>query len=141
MLFKSGYRLYLHVKEYSIFKIWYNYSGWFTISFFQDSELALRATIYDSCIARYEVCRLIVSQRDNQVFPQLIYYVTFFREAPFCFPTANCVSWNVKLIYNIDDDTCTMMLARELIHIGKDTSFGSGRYRMVYSRKKMEIKR
>ena len=32
---------------------------------------------------------------------------------------------------DIDDDTYAMMLAGELVHIGKDTSFGSGRYTMV----------
>ena len=31
---------------------------------------------------------------------------------------------------DIDDDTYAMMLAGELVHIGKDTSFGSGRYTM-----------
>lgn len=31
----------------------------------------------------------------------------------------------------ISDDTYAMMLAGELVHIGKDTSFGSGRYTMV----------
>lgn len=32
---------------------------------------------------------------------------------------------------DIDEDTYAMMLAGELVHIGKDTSFGSGRYTMV----------
>ena len=32
---------------------------------------------------------------------------------------------------DIDDDTYAIMLAGELVHIGKDTSFGSGRYTMV----------
>lgn len=51
-----------------------------------------------------------------------------------------------KVDFNdIDDDTYAMMLAGELVHIGKDTSFGSGRYRMVEQpeedRKKALIKK
>ena len=37
----------------------------------------------------------------------------------------------------ISDDTYAMMLAGELVHIGKDTSFGSGRYTMVCRQKKL----
>ena len=37
----------------------------------------------------------------------------------------------VKALSNVDFETLSLLLAGELIHIGKNTSFGFGRYTVV----------